>query len=85
MLYVIRIVENADGTPSIHANKFIKSFTPEPEPRGTMSVTDKPEEAVVFPDQAQAWEYWKQEHGTRHDGKPNRPLTAFSVLIQTWR
>lgn len=39
-------------------------------------------QAKRWPDQAAAWEAWKTEIGTRvHDGKPDRPLTAYTVQI----
>jgi hypothetical protein len=42
-------------------------------------------EAKVFPDTRAALEYWKRQSHTvplRPDGKPNRPLTAYSVSVE---
>ena len=38
-------------------------------------------DARQFPSAKEAILYWRQSHGTRIDGKPNRPLTAFNVEI----
>lgn len=38
--------------------------------------------ALVFPDAAAALECWRKAHGMRWDGRPNRPLTAFTVEIR---
>lgn len=52
--------------------------------RGHAEWTGKIEDAQVFPDVARALEFWKtspKARPTRPDGKPNRPLTAFSVEL----
>ena len=37
--------------------------------------------ARKFPDHISAWEFWMQANGRRPDGKPNRPMTAYTVEI----
>src|SRR5260370_38524681 len=45
--------------------------------------TDNPLLAKEFPTVLDAEECWKRSFGMRKDGRPNRPLTAFIVEIQT--
>jgi hypothetical protein len=43
--------------------------------------------AVQFQDYLNAFEFWRQTSKAkpvREDGKPNRPLTAFTVSIFDW-
>lgn len=47
--------------------------------------TDDPRKALAFEDVAAAWETWTRQckrTPLRPDGKPNRPLTAFTVAIE---
>ena len=44
------------------------------------------DEALRFEDHRAAFEYWRRQSTVRPlraDGRPNRPLTAFTVEIQT--
>jgi len=53
--------------------------------RGAARWTEKIEEALTFPDVTAALECWKQTstlQPVREDGKPNRPLTAFTVTAE---
>ena len=43
--------------------------------------TDDPDQALGFPTAAKATACWRTEVGIRADGKPNRPLTAYTVTI----
>jgi hypothetical protein len=50
--------------------------------RGVVTVTTNPFDALVFDGFLQAMQYWKTQSTTRPlrpDGKPNRPLTAYTV------
>lgn len=52
--------------------------------RGHTTFTRDRTRAVSFDSPADAIEYWRQQSKTvptRPDGKPNRPLTAFTVEI----
>ena len=44
-------------------------------------VTPDESKAHRFPSAGEALECWKRSHGTRPDGEPNRPLSAFSVEV----
>lgn len=54
--------------------------------RGRCTVTLNPAEAMSFENMTQAMEVWRTQSKVRplrEDGKPNRPLTAFTVeLVQ---
>jgi hypothetical protein len=52
--------------------------------RGLTLFTDDVDQAMKFADKAAAMLYWRTQSKTvpyRHDGKPNRPLTAYHVEI----
>jgi hypothetical protein len=54
--------------------------------RGNALFTDVPEKALRFADLGAAFEAWKTQskrRPIREDGKPNRPLTAFSITFDT--
>lgn len=73
-----------------HAGKYIKSFDPlahDPlgRGRGNLIVTPNKNEAQVFSDIIAAMNFWKQQSPIvplRDDGRPNRPLTAFSITFE---
>ena len=44
--------------------------------------TDDPRQAREFGSAGEAEAFWKQAHGVRKDGRPNRPLTAFVIEIR---
>jgi len=48
-----------------------------------IAVTTDKAKAKVFPSIVEAFECWRQEYGVRIiDGKPNRPLTAFTITFE---
>jgi hypothetical protein len=52
--------------------------------RGSVLFTLKPAAAKSFPGPSEALEFWRTQSKTvpmRPDGKPNRPLTAYTVEI----
>lgn len=54
--------------------------------RGSAEFTTNPAEAMTFPDMATAFAYWRRTSTVRPrrpDGKPNRPLTAYTVEFAT--
>jgi len=65
--------------------QWLKSYDPEAfKGRGTAEWTDNPSEAMRFPSAIEAMRCWQQTSRTRPlrgDGKPNRPLTAFSIEV----
>jgi hypothetical protein len=72
----------AGGTP-VHG--FLKAFDPDAhDGRGDIVFTRDVSQALKFDDGAQALECWRRQstvRPVRPDGKPNRPLTAFTIEI----
>jgi hypothetical protein len=53
--------------------------------RGSVSLSRLPGEALTFPSQSAAMEFWRRQstrRPLRFDGRPNRPLTAFTVAVE---
>ncbi len=52
---------------------------------GCLITTPYTEEAKVFDGPSEAFEFWRQQapepYHLRPDGKPNRPLTAFTIEL----
>jgi hypothetical protein len=85
---IIKIVERSTGEPDEADGKYIESFDPLWNQNGLgvghLVVTEDDKKALVFEDAKRALEFWKQQSPTvpiRPDGKPNRPLTAFTVVL----
>lgn len=52
---------------------------------GKVDFTGDPAKAIRFPDAVAAWEFWRQQSKVapfRDDGKPNRPLTEYTITIE---
>ena len=61
---------------------YLKRYDPD---TGQSEWTSQQEQAMRFESVGEAFAFWKQTHRkepVRADGKPNRPLTAFSVTIE---
>lgn len=73
--------------PSEHAGRYVKAFAANAGRIGIgeLETTDRIDEALHFPDAAAATEFYRQvdtrEPERPWDGRPNRPLTAYTVLI----
>lgn len=82
---VLRIIGPAIGGPSDLDGCWLKSYDPDArEGRGEVVGTRLREEALVFADPGQALACWRRASTVmplRPDGKPNRPLSAFTVEI----
>src|SRR5262252_2180278 len=93
MSYIIRF-EGLAGLPNGGAHdaigKYLRSYDPaplagRPYDGGRLETTRFPYLAMRFDSPKEAIECWRTQapepHDLRPDGKPNRPLTAFSVSI----
>jgi hypothetical protein len=83
-VYVIQIVGLANGRPiGGYKGMYVASYDPDAfGGRGEIVFTGTLSAAKQFPDQAAAFECWRQRstvEPSRPDGKPNRPLTAYTV------
>lgn len=80
--WVIHLLEPADGQKHPHAGAYLQDFIPGPlHSRGEGIATADLAQAKRFPSPAEALQYYRQTNGVRPDGKPNRPLTAWTVEI----
>lgn len=85
---VIKIIQLSDGTSTPFDGQYVLEYDPT---RGGFDPDGRPMQChlVTTPDRGAALdlpgieviELWRKAHGTRADGKPNRPLTAFTVEI----
>jgi hypothetical protein len=86
MSATMKIVALANGKPTAAAGNYVQSFNPDlNEGYGDLVLTERIEDAMRFDSPADAFAFWKKQaappYHHRPDGKPNRPLTAFSVEI----
>jgi len=87
------IICRADGVATEHDGRYLSRYDPtvhKPSGEydgGILETTTDPKKALQFLDMHDALELWKLTpgcacHGTRPwDGKPNRPLTMFTVQV----
>lgn len=86
-MIAIQIVGSPTGEPTGIENEYVVSYDPSAQapdadyPTGILVTTPDLAKARLFPDVAEAIEFYRQSHGDRPDGRPNRPLTAFSVCF----
>jgi hypothetical protein len=83
MKQVIKIVASPSGDRTIDDHRYLTFYDPAGA-HGTIKSSADIADALVFDDAAAALTCWRQvspTHPTRPDGKPNRPLTAFTVEI----
>ena len=84
--YIIRAVAFANGVPCPHSGQFVQSFDHDAfNGRGYGVFTDEPDRALRFATAADAMAFWRKQSTVqtlRLDGKPNRPLTALTAVIE---
>jgi hypothetical protein len=92
MAWAIKLLETAAGAVTEFDGMYVKAYDPTYDPPGEeydggiLEVTGNIEEALAFETPTAAFAKWKQSYGTREDGRPNRPLTAWTIeceLIET--
>lgn len=83
MSVVIKIIGLVDGRPSPYEGQYLKSCDVDGrDGRGAIFTTSDPADAMVFEHVGEAHAYWMRESTVvprRPDGKPNRPLTGYSI------
>lgn len=81
---VVFIIAHSDGEP---VNLWLEDYDNSEESKkgyGILKLTGDPTQARVFKDTMDAMSFWQQVSRTvptRTDGRPNRPLTVFSVSV----
>lgn len=88
MSVVMIIVGAGDGRPTPHAGRYLAHYDPDAEPlNGVIVSTADKAEALRFADVVEGLECRNQISKTMpqrlSDGKPNRPLSAYTVTFQT--
>ena len=84
MGFVIQLLTTGEE-PTEYDGKYVKIYDPtcpENGDGGILEVTTDALEALEFPTLQEAVEKYTQAHGLRPDGRPNRPLTAWSVCFE---
>jgi hypothetical protein len=66
-----------------HDGRWLKFYDPTHGKHGRIVSTDNPAEAKHYDDREAAFVEWHRSNGLRPDGRPNRPLTAWTVSIET--
>lgn len=94
MAIVIKIICAEAGFHGPWEDQYLKAFDPyggDQRARllgiGALETTADIEQAKQFTDVLEAGEFWKQQSPTvplRSDGRPNRPLTAFTVSMERY-
>lgn len=86
LIRVVRLEGIHDGpgeVPDAERDAYLLAYDPDAhEGRGAATWTYEPEKARRFPTVMAAMECWSQQSTVRPlrpDGRPNKPLTAFSV------
>jgi len=86
MSTIIKCMGLADGRRETATGQWLKSFDHEAHNgRGEAVFTRDPKEAMKFPSKVAAFNFWRKVPDAlkvRPDGKPNRPLTAWHMLIE---
>jgi hypothetical protein len=84
--FVIVLSGLASGRWNALVGQYLRAFDPDAHAgRGSVESTADLREAMVFEDHAAAMEVWTRQSRVRPlrpDGKPNRPLTAYTISIE---
>lgn len=87
MTHVVRIIFPVCGLRSAYDGQYLTEYVPGVVDRNwkytglVIRTTESPQQAKKFSDGGKAFQYCQQVGGTRPDGKPNRPLTAWHLEI----
>ncbi len=94
MLYVIRSLQDDQGNIipeqllSFYSARWLRHFDPDAyDGRGSVQWTNDLGQARKFSDVAKAAKFYQQQSKVRplrEDGKPNRPLTGYTLALETF-
>ena len=84
--YTLRLLETVHGIPTEHDGRYVKLYDPR-RPRlddlPILETVATAAEAHHFASFADAMRLYRMDSGLRRpDGRPDRPLTAFTVVIE---
>lgn len=84
-MVVIQAVGYADGRECPQAGQYLETFDADAmDGRGFATFTDDLAKAMHFLSSEQAFTFWHTQSKVRPlrpDGKPNKPLTAYTVML----
>lgn len=84
--FLMSLIGLADGRPSpVDRAYLVRCDVDARNGVGEVIGTDDPDKAMVFDTIIDAMSYYRRESTVvplRPDGRPNRPLTAFTILIK---
>jgi hypothetical protein len=87
--YVIKLIGTVRAMWTPHDGKYLKTYLPAPLNEdgswglGCLDTTERIEEALKFVTLTDAMTAYRAQSGIRpYDGKPNRPLTAWTVEFE---
>ena len=85
-MFVIKILNDAFFGVTSESGKYISAYDPATpnDGFGKLELTSKITEAKKFQGFGEALNFWKQQSTTkplRYDGKPNKPLSKYTVDI----
>lgn len=90
MKYRIKIIGAALGVRTGHDGEYVVDYEPasmdahgEYLQDGRLVTSADPEQGRTFDDIELVLSYYTQAKGRRPDGEPNRPLTCYTVEIET--
>lgn len=82
---ILRIVGFSNGRPSPHDGRYVVAFDPDAyDGLGDVQTSADPHQAIKFNEAIDAWNLWRKvstKRPRRADGKPNKPMTAFTIEI----
>ena len=85
---IIKLQGLADGRPTTVDGQYLRYCDFDAaEGRGVIYGTADPHQALMFADVEDALAYWKQQSSLlplRPDGRPNRPLTSYTVSLEKY-
>jgi len=86
MAATIQLIGLVAGIPTEWDGQYVVEYHPRRWTRNIIGayLVTTPDRAKAhrYPDSAAAWETWRTVRGVRSDGKPDRPLTTFTVVIE---
>ena len=87
MKYYLRLIHLVNGPGTMHDGQYLVYYDPHtPEPPNwtvTLRTSEDIADARPFDTAKEALDYYRQAIGIRADGKPDRPLTAYTVALRT--
>ncbi len=89
-MIIIRLIGTAAGVPTEFDGQYVKAYNPTLHRAdgsydgGLLQTTTNPAEAWRFRNTAEALLAYRWAFGLDVDGRPNRPLTAWTVEFVTW-